>query len=444
MSRRRVVVCGGGLAGLAAACEASLLGADVTLVERRPFLGGKAYSFIDDDTGAEVDNGQHVFLGCCTAYIAFLRLIGAYRDTTLQPALDVPVRDRAGRAGALRASRLPAPLHLSATFLTYPLLSRVEKAHATRALAALGVLRAHQRDELDDVTFAQWLIAHGQSPGAIERFWDLIVLPTCNDRSDRVSAALAAFVFQEGFLRTRTGSAIGWSRVGLTRLVDPPARRFLEARGVTIATGRQVTSVGDGHVELTDGERLPADAVVLALPPDRARAACPEALPHDPALGSSPIVNVHVWYDRPVIDGMFTAVVDSPVQWVFNRTAMAGLQGPSQHVAVSISGAREEVGLTKRVLIDQITEELAHLFPAAQGAQIEQTVCVKEHHATFAAAPGQAPHRPGTLTPVDHVVLAGAWTDTGWPATMEGAVRSGMSAARAVVTGASSATLGRR
>ncbi len=434
MSRRRVVVCGGGLAGLAAACEASLLGANVTLVERRPFLGGKAYSFTDDDTGAEVDNGQHVFLGCCTAYIAFLRLIGAYADTTLQPALDVPVRDRAGRAGALRASRLPAPLHLSATFLTYPLLSRGEKAHAMRALAALGVMRDHQRDALDDVTFAQWLIAHGQSPGAIERFWDLIVLPTCNDRSDRVSAALAAFVFQEGFLRTRTGSAIGWSRVGLTRLVDPPARRFLEARGVTIATGRQVTSVGDGQVELTGGERLPADAIVLALPPDSARAACPEALPHDPALGSSPIVNVHVWYDRPVMDGMFTAVVDSPAQWVFNRTAMANLDGHGQHVAVSISGARNEVELTKRALIDQITEELVHLFPAARHAEVERTVCVKERNATFAAAPGQAPHRPGTRTPVDGVVLAGSWTDTGWPATMEGAVRSGVVAARAAMS----------
>ncbi len=438
MSGRRVVVCGGGLAGLAAACESSLLGAEVTLVERRPFLGGKAYSFIDEESGVEVDNGQHVFLGCCTAYIAFLTLIGAYGDTTLQPALVVPVRDRSGRAGALRASRLPAPLHLGPSFLTYPLLSRVEKASAARALAALGLLPDQRRVELDDITFAEWLIAHGQTPGAIERFWDLIVLPTCNDRSDRVSAALAAFVFQEGFFRTRRGSAIGWSRVGLTRLVDPPARRFLQSRGATIITGRQVVSVGDGHVELADGERLPVDAVVLALPPDRARAVCPEALPADPAPGSSPIVNVHVWYDRPVMDGLFTAVVDSPAQWVFNRTAMSNLDGPGQHLAVSISGARDEVELTKSVLIDQITEELGHLFPAARHAEVERTVCVKEPNATFAAAPGQAPHRPGTRTPIDGVVLAGAWTDTGWPATMEGAVRSGMLAARAATAPVSS------
>ena len=428
-----MVVCGGGLAGIAAACEASLLGADVTLVERRPFLGGKAYSFTDDEAGVEVDNGQHVFLGCCTAYIAFLKLIGAYGDTTLQRALDAPVRDRAGRTGALRASRLPAPLHLGPSFATYPLLSRTEKAAAIRALLALGVLRESQRAELDQVTFAEWLIAHGQGVGAIERFWDLIVLPTCNDRSDRVSAALATFVFQEGFFRTRTGSAIGWSRVGLTRLVDPPARRFLGRRGAQVVTGRGVAAVGEGYVELSDGARLEADAVVLALPPDRVREMCPEALPDYPDLGSSPIVNVHVWYDRPVMDGLFTAVVDSPAQWVFNRTAMADLPGPSQHLAVSISGARDEVGRSKATLIEEITAELAHLFPRAGAARIERTVCVKEPDATFAAAPGQAGNRPGTRTPLDGVVLGGAWTDTGWPATMEGAVRSGLLAARTAV-----------
>jgi squalene-associated FAD-dependent desaturase len=428
-----VVVCGGGLAGIAAACEASLLGADVTLVERRPFLGGKAYSFTDDEAGVEVDNGQHVFLGCCTAYIAFLKLIGAYGDTTLQRALDAPVRDRAGRTGALRASRLPAPLHLGPSFATYPLLSHTEKAAAIRALLALGVLRESQRAELDQVTFAEWLIAHGQGVGAIERFWDLIVLPTCNDRSDRVSAALATFVFQEGFFRTRTGSAIGWSRVGLTRLVDPPARRFLGRRGAQVVTGRGVAAVGEGYVELSDGARLEADAVVLALPPDRVREMCPEALPDYPDLGSSPIVNVHVWYDRPVMDGLFTAVVDSPAQWVFNRTAMADLPGPGQHLAVSISGARDEVGRSKATLIEEITAELDYLFPRARGAEVERVACVKEPDATFAAAPGQAGKRPGTRTSVDSVVLAGAWTDTGWPATMEGAVRSGLLAARTAV-----------
>ncbi|CAN0511338.1 unnamed protein product, partial [Phaeothamnion confervicola] len=171
------------------------------------------------------------------------------------------------------------------------------------------------------------------------RFWDLIVLPTCNDRSDRVSAALAAFVFREGFLGSQRGSAIGWSRVGLTRLVDPAARAFLEERGGRVVSGVGVAEAGPAGVELTSGERIEADAVVLALPPGRVGEVAPAALPVAPVLAFSPIVNVHLWYDRPVMDEPFTAVIDSPVQWIFNRSAM-GDPSPDHHLAVSISGAR--------------------------------------------------------------------------------------------------------
>jgi hydroxysqualene dehydroxylase len=428
-----VVVCGGGLAGVAAACEAALRGARVTLVERRPFLGGKAFSFIDPDTGVEVDNGQHVFLGCCTAYIALLRLLGTHDHTRLQPALDVTVRDGEGRAGALRAGRLPAPGHLGPSFAAYPHLTGREKAGALRALLALAALREQARRDLDAVAFADWLAGHGQGPRAIARFWDLIVLPTCNDRSDRVSAALAAFVFREGFLRTRTGSAIGWSTVGLTRLVDPAARRFLEARGGRVVCGRAVFEAGPDGVVLSDGERLEAERVVLALPPSRVREVSPDALPADPGLGASPILNVHVWYDRPVMDEPFVAVLDSPAQWVFNRTAMAGPGGPGQHLAVSVSGARREVTEPKPALVQRFTSELAALLPRAAAARVERAIVVKEPEATFAAAPGQAARRPGPATALAGVLLAGAWTDTDWPATMEGAVRSGVRAARMAV-----------
>ncbi len=227
MTRPRLVVCGGGLAGVAAACEGAARGAEVTLVERRPFLGGKAFSFTDPGTGREIDNGQHVFLGCCPAYMGLLRVLGTLGQTTLQRRLDAPVRDREGRRGRLRAAPLPAPLHVGPSFAVYPHLTRRERLGALRALAALGAMTERRRLGLDDDSFADWLARHGQGPRAVARFWDLIVLPTCNDRSDRVSASLAAFVFREGFLRTATGSAIGWSRTGLTRLVHQAARRHL-------------------------------------------------------------------------------------------------------------------------------------------------------------------------------------------------------------------------
>ena len=426
----RVVVCGGGLAGIAAACEAAGRGAVVTLVERRPFLGGKAFSFTDRDSGREVDNGQHVFLGCCPAYIGLLRLLGTLAHTTLQARLDTPVRDRAGRRGRLRAARLPAPLHLGPSFAAYPLLSPRERARALPALAALAALRPAARDALDAHSFGDWLADRGQGERAIARFWDLIVLPTCNDRSDRVSAALAAFVFHEGFLRTTRGSAIGWSRVGLTRLVDPAARDFLGAHGGRVLTGRAVAAAGPTGVTLADGEPIPADAVVLALPPGRAHEVCPDAVAAPTGIESSPIVNVHLWYDRPVMDEPFTAVVDSPVQWIFNRTAMGDHADGAHHLAISISGAREEIAVPRPELARAMRTELEHLLPEARRAELLASAVVKEPQATFAARPGQAAHRPGTATPLKRVALAGAWTATGWPATMEGAVRSGIRAAR--------------
>jgi squalene-associated FAD-dependent desaturase len=433
-----VVVCGGGLAGVAAACEAAGLGARVTLVERRPFLGGRAFSFTDAASGREIDNGQHVFLGCCTAYTGLLRLLGTLGATTLQRRLDVLVRDRSGATGRLRAAPLPAPFHLSASFAAYPHLTPAERAAAVRALLALVALRPAARDRLDDRTFADWLHDHGQPDRAIARFWDLIVLPTCNDRSDRVSAALAAFVFQEGLLRTRTGSAIGWPRVGLTRVVDPAARDFLAARGGTVLSGRGVAAVGERHVEMRGGERLEADGIVLAVPPRMAHEVAPDALPREPGLNASPIVNVHLWYDRPVMDEPFEAVLDSPAQWVFNRSAMdhhgAGRAG-EHHLAVSISGARSEVEVPRDALAAAIRAEVEAVYPRARDAELVASAVVKEPRATFAQAPGQASRRPGTATPVPGVALAGAWTDTGWPATMEGAVRSGIRAARQVLGG---------
>ncbi len=424
----RVVVAGGGLAGIAAAIEATARGAHVTLIERRPFLGGKAFSFTDPRTGAELDNGQHVHLGCCTAYMGLLGRLGSIGLTTLQTSLRVDVRDRAGTRGVLTARRLPAPLHMGPSFARYALLSRAERLRALRALGAIAALGRDGRAALDDVSFGEWLRGHGQRDAAIERFWDVVILPTCNDRSDRVSAALAAFVITEGLMRTRTGGAIGWALVGLSHLVDAPTRWHLIRAGGAVVTGHAVTMADGAGVTLDDGRRIDADAVVLALPPGRARAACPAALPTDPALGESPIVNVHLWYDRPVLDRPVLAVVDSPVQWMFDRTAIAGNDLPGQHVALSLSAARAEMGVPRAELAEVMDREVRALLRPARAASLREWAVIKDARATFAPSPGQALRRPGARTAVGGVVLAGNWTATGWPATMEGAVRSGLTA----------------
>jgi squalene-associated FAD-dependent desaturase len=428
MRGAHVVVAGGGLAGIAAAVEATARGARVTLVERRPFLGGKAFSFTDPRTGAELDNGQHVHLGCCTAYMALLDRLGSLGLTAIQPALSVHVRDRAGAHGMLTARRLPPPLHMGPSFSRYGLLSRAERVRALRALAAIAALGDHGRAGLDDVSFGEWLRAHGQRDAAIERFWDVVILPTCNDRSDRTSAALAAFVITEGLMRTRGGSAIGWALAGLSHLVDSPTRHLLAREGGAVITGHAVTAADAAGVTLSDGRHVDADAVVLAMPPGRIGAACPGALPMPPDLGESPIVNVHLWYDRPVLDHPMLAVVDSPVQWMFDRTAITGEGAPGQHVALSLSAARAEMGVPRGELAERMDREVRELIPASRHAALLQWAVTKDARATFAPAPGQATRRPGPRTPLEGVVIAGTWTATGWPATMEGAVRSGLAA----------------
>jgi len=427
MRGAHVVVAGGGLAGISAAVEASARGARVTLVERRPFLGGKAFSFTEPRTGVQIDNGQHVHLGCCTAYIHLLSRLGSIGLTRIQPALHVDVRDRAGHHGVLSARRLPPPLHMGPSFARYGLLSARERARALRALVAIAALGDAGRGALDDVSFGDWLRAHGQRDAAIERFWDVVVLPTCNDRSDRVSAALASFVITEGLMRTRRGAAIGWSMVGLSQLVDAPTRWLLRDAGGEVITGAAVTGAAANRVTLDDGREIAADAVVLALPPARARAACPPALPVDPDLGEAPIVNVHLWYDRRVLDRTVLAVVDSPVQWMFDRTAITGEGVPGQHIALSISGAHAEMGVPRADLAGAMDREMRTLFPGTRAVLLASAV-TKDARATFAPSPGQASRRPGPATPVTGVALAGTWTATGWPATMEGAARSGLAA----------------
>jgi hydroxysqualene dehydroxylase len=432
MTRQRVVVVGGGLAGIAAALDCADAGADVTLVEVRPQLGGAAYSF--EREGLRVDNGQHVFLRCCTTYRRLLRRLGSEPATVLQPRLAIPVLAPGGRRGWLRRGALPAPAHLAPALLRYPFLSPRERAGVVGAALALARLDPDD-PALDARTFGSWLADHGQSPGAIEALWNLIALPTLNLPADEASLSLAAFVFQTGLLGARDAGDIGYARVPLSALHGEPAARALTGAGVDVRTRwraeRVVVRPGGLSVEGPD-LRLDADAVIVATPHDRAADLLPDgALPEPDALrrlGTSPVVNLHVVYDRRVLDLDFAAAVHSPVQYVFDRTRAAGVEH-GQYLAVSLSGAEREMATSPAELRRRYLPALAELFPAARTARVDRFFVTREHAATFRAAPGIRALRPGPRTAIPGLVLAGAFTATGWPATMEGAVRSGHAAA---------------
>ena len=510
-----VVVLGGGLAGMAAACSLLDSGYGVTLVERRPFLGGRAFSFFypfhgrtTDDArgdgleisqtseaapitgaqsqhetagmaGCQVDNGQHVFLGCCSYYIDFLKKLGTLDKSYLQHRLNVrvvspPKNGRKGKSGAITAAPiLPAPFHMLPSFLRFPHLGFRDKVLAIYGLTRIILTNRHN-PQLESQSFYEWLKAHGQTERAIVNFWNLLILPTLNDDIRDVSAAMGLMVYQEGVLKSRTSANVGYSRVGLSKLMGESAQQYILGKGGRLLLGQRVSglimeSSGGGAsttapeggrlrlegVELDGDEVIRGDMYVSALPFQVFTATLPTELLEEPffrgtkEISSSPIVNIHVWYDRPVMDSSsteFVASLDSPLQWVFDKGRIlgsnegghgpaSGLQG--QYICISVSGAWDYINRSKEEIRKIFLEAMEEVFPKAAEAEVEHLLVVKSS-ATFRCTPGATWLRPATETPVENLLLAGDWTDTGWPSTMEGAVKSGVEAAKAIKSRASS------
>jgi squalene-associated FAD-dependent desaturase len=434
----KAVVVGGGLAGLAAALELADGGASVTLLEARSRLGGATFSF--EREGRVLDNGQHVALRCCTEYLAFLDRIGAADLLPVQRRLRVPVLRPGKPPAELARNGLPAPLHLGASLLRYAPLSLRERVGAIRA--ALGLRRLDPDDPaLDELTFGDWLRARGQSARAIAGLWDLICLPTVNLPADEASLAAAARVFRTGLLDAADACDLGVPAVPLSELHAEPAAAALAGAGAEVSTGAAVRAVRrDGErlqVQLDDAT-LDADAVVVAVPHTAVAQLVPDGTVDAGALerlATSPIVNVHVHYDRRVLHEPFAAALESPLQWLFDRTASSGV-AEGQLVAISLSHAVDASGRSVAELRERLLPELERLLPAAREARVLDVAVTHEPRATFRAAPGSRRLRPGPVTSVPGLYLAGSWTDTGWPATMESAVRSGLAAARAALADA--------
>jgi len=472
-----IAVIGGGLAGITAAIALAESGADVTLLEARPRLGGATCSFNRD--GLIVDTGQHVFLGCCSAYRGLLAKLGMTEHAPLQRRFDVTVlAPGAGgqpRRARLRRTALPGPLHMLPALGRYPFLSRAERVSVSRP--ALAMRRVDPADPaVDQQRFGDWLAARGQSERARRALWDLFSVSALNIAGDDASLALAATVVKTGLLGQNNAADIGVAALPLGELHGDAGATLLAKLGAQVCLATKVSAVepGDGGfvIRLAQGGEMTADAVVLAVPHEKAAPLMPPgALPEETVagwagLGASPIVNVHVIYDRPVMDPPFVAAIDSPVQWVFDRTRISGLSASNhgasnhgasnhgasnhgrpghQYLAISLSAADDYADVPAARLREQFVPALAELFPAARQAQVTEFFVTRERRATFRQAPGSGALRPKPATRRPGLVLAGAWTDTGWPDTMEGAVRSGLAAAvelrRTVLT---ASTIGER
>ena len=476
----QVVVVGGGLAGQTAAIALRECGIGVTLLEARPRLGGATCSFTRD--GLTVDNGQHIFLRCCTAYRGLLDRLGMAGSVHLQDRFDVTVLRPVPATGQprqarLRRTALPGPLHFAQALTGYRLLSFSERLRVSRA--ALAMQRLDRSDPLlDGQRFGDWLAARGQSEQARRALWDLFTVSALNVAGDDANLALAATVVQTALLGARDAADIGVPAVPLGDLHGQAGMDLLHRLGADVRLNAKVAAIepapigtapaGAASVETTASEPgaghrftirlvrpvdrdagpaapedlvIPADGVVLAVPSEAAARLLPTgAAPASQVAGwrelsSSPILNVHVIYARPVMAQPFTAAVDSPVQWVFDRTGQSGLardqaRAGGQYLAVSVSAADSMVDTPAGRLREIFLPALGELFPAARTARVTDFFVTRERRATFRQVPGCEGRRPPAATGLPGLVLAGAWTNTGWPDTMEGAVRSGLNAAR--------------
>ena len=439
----RVAVVGGGLAGLAAGSALAENGFHVTLFERRPYLGGRASSYQHPGTGEVVDNCQHVLLGCCTNLIEFYRRNGV--ENKIRWFDQLTFLEPGGRASVIRSSWLPAPFHTAPAFLRATCLNLADKLAVAAAMAALAPLTPSDNGE----TFLTWLRRHGQTDGAINRFWKTVLVSALNEELENVSVRSAAQVIRESFLKSATAGRMGIPTVPLSDLYSA-AGDYICARGGAVEFRCNVESFRAEPAQvklLVSGQEQIFDFVILAVPFDvlcrllpRTSAAEPlqQSLAH---FETSPITGIHLWFDRQITELEHAVLLDRTIQWMFHKSKLfaAGRHGFSDaaasngsYVELVVSSSKSLVEKSRAEIIDMALKELCEFFPAARDANLIKSTVIKEIHATYSPRPGIDAYRPGSQTAWPRVFLAGDWTATGWPATMEGAVRSGYVAAQYV------------
>ncbi|MHA6799785.1 hydroxysqualene dehydroxylase HpnE [Bounagaea algeriensis] len=439
MSTPSVLVVGGGLAGITAALHCADRGFAVRLVEGRSLLGGATYSFSRGPL--TVDTGQHVLLRCYEHYRALLRRLGVADGVRVQSRLHVPVLSPHREPVALRRWDLPAPAHLAPALCANRWLGVRDRLRAVRTALALRRLEPDD-PRLDTASFGDWLRQRGEPQHVTDVLWGMLSTAALNAHPDDASLALAVRVFRTGVLHETASADIGVPRLPLRELHGDPAARALAAAGVAVHANTKVRGIFRGSDGLRAATRdrgrhasLRADHVVLAVPHQQATALVADLPVHGAsrwsALSAAPIINVHVHYDRAVTEHELCSVVDSPVQWVFDRTAASGATR-GQYLAVSVSAAWEDVHRRTEEIRARYLPALAAVFPRAAAAGVLDSFVTREPNATFHQTPGTAAHRPAARTTVPGLVLAGAWTATGLPDTLEGAVLSGLRAAEAV------------
>lgn len=441
-----VVVVGAGFAGLSAASALAERGARVLVLEARPRLGGRATAFRDGATGELVDNGQHVLFGCYAETFRFLRRVGAEDRLRLQPRLCVPMVLPDGRTSVLDCPDLPSPLHLVAGVLEWSALPWSERLAVLAIGRAIRAARAGRTIASPGETVEAWLIRNGQGSRLRELLWEPLALAALNQSPREAAAPAFVQILAEMFGPDARAAAVALPTVPLHLMYTEPAREFIEARGGAVRIGApavvavspagalEVNAAGERHAAGHVIVSAPWHALPTAIAPDLAAGPLAAVVDAARRTDSSPIVTVNLWFDRPLLDTPFVGLPGRLMQWVFDKRDLFShdlTKASASHLSLVSSGAADVYGRTNDTLVTDAFGEVIAALPQARSARLLRATVVREPHATFSLAPGQPP-RPGALTRVPGLLLAGDWTDTGLPATIEGAVRSGHTAAAIV------------
>jgi squalene-associated FAD-dependent desaturase len=446
---KSAIVIGGGLAGLGCGVALAEAGWRVRLFEQKPFLGGRATSYVLPN-GEHVDNCQHVTLGCCTNLADFYRRVGSADKIKFFNKL--VFLDPQGRRGTMKAGLLPAPFHMTGSFLTFAPLTMGDKLSIARAMMDIVANKGKTRDleEAGGISMLEWLRRRSQTAGAIERFWRVVLVSALDEELERTDARYGVDVFWKAFLMNSTGYRMGVPVVPLAKLYAG-CKAAIESRGgeVNLRAPVRALATGEGAtisgVQFDGGREESADAYVFAVPHDTLFDLLPEVIRRsDASFGNlqkikvAPITGVHFWFDRVVMDEPFVTLLDTSTQWIFNKSMLYGPSDGSassgeQYLQMVISASYDLLKKSRQEIIDLCLREVRQALPRAQEAELIRATVIKEAAATFSPQPGVDRWRPKQQTKVPGLFLAGDWTATGWPATMEGAVRSGYLAAEAVL-----------
>ncbi|HEY6253038.1 MAG TPA: hydroxysqualene dehydroxylase HpnE [Candidatus Angelobacter sp.] len=435
-----VAIIGGGLAGLAAGCALSDAGFRVTLFERRPYVGGRASSYEHPGTGEVVDNCQHVLLGCCTNLVHFYEQLGV--TDKIQWFDELTFIEPGGRASRIAPSFLPAPLHNMPSFFAASSLSLADKLAIARALNSM---RKSNVPDDPQLSFLEWLHRRCQTTRAIERFWKVVLVSALNEDLDRISMRYAIQVFRESFLKSAAAGRMGVPRVPLSELYGS-ACGYIRSRGGEVLLRCSVSAISPvkNSVKVVgSGEGREFDYAVLAVPFQAVTSLLPADAAAEPLkqdlskFEASPITGIHLWFDRGITPLPHAVLLDRTIQWMFNKSKFHDREG--SYIELVVSASKSLVEKSRQEILDLALAELAEFFPQAKEAKVVKAAVIKEVYATYSILPGLDRYRPHAATAWPRLFLAGDWTTTDWPSTMEGAVRSGYLAAEALTETAGNA-----